>query len=216
MDNKTKISPFKLDPIVEKRPKIEEEKAGKEEHKNLNLDKINHERPSLLKSLTEVDKNSEKDEEEKLVHTGKKDPKALADKLIKLQNYSEAPRSDKLKQDSDDSSGELPNENNFNYKVDDGESISPAMGLVKKLFVERYKETFTKMKEMNKQAKQRIERDPIWEWEKEESSPDALSTGVLRVLSVTWNMNAKKPQKDITGLLRPDIKHDLITVGSEE
>jgi hypothetical protein len=51
-ENITKISPFRLDPIViEERPKIEEKKAGK--------------------ALTEVDKSSEFDEEEKLVHTDK-------------------------------------------------------------------------------------------------------------------------------------------------
>lgn len=91
-----------------------------------------------------------------------------------------------------------------------------AMNLVKKVIVQKYNETFQKMKEMNSKAKQRIQREPIWMWENEEEKQDSLKSNTLRILSITWNMNAKKPKIDLSALLRPDIHHDIITVGSEE
>lgn len=53
-------------------------------------------------------------------------------------------------------------------------------------------------------------------WEEEKEFHDPLETSNLRILSITWNMNAKKPPKDLFQLLRPDIKHDIISVGTEE
>lgn len=75
---------------------------------------------------------------------------------------------------------------------------------------------FFRMKTLNKQNKRRLTRPPVWSYEDEKEAPDALSSETLRILSVTWNMNAKKPPKDLHELLRPEIKHDIYAIGTEE
>lgn len=202
----------------EEEKKDREIRMHKEEDKNNIGARKGEERPYMLKSLTAVEEVSrlEDDEEEKFVGTEKRNLKVPDGILKNLNSHPGTSRSGQLVRDSDDSSDELPNEKSFNFKVDEGEPLKPTMDLIKRAIVGKYKETFSKMKEMNKKAKQRVQREPIWEWENEKNAPDALSTKVLRILSITWNMNAKKPDKDITNLLRPDIKHDLIAIGSEE
>lgn len=191
---------------------IQEERKGDGDSKKI------EERPYMLKSLTAVEEVSrlEADEEEKNEGTEKRNFKATEGILKNLNSHPRVSRSGQLVRDSDDSSDESQNEKILNFKVDEGEPSKPTMNLIKMAFVGKYKQTFDKMKEMNKKEKQRIQREPIWEWENEKNPPDALATKVLRILSITWNMNAKKPDKDITNLLRPDIKHDLISIGSEE
>ena len=113
------------------------------------------------------------------------------------------------------SSDELPNEEKFNYKVN-GSTHNKAMDLVKNAIIKKYNQAFDRMKTLNSKAKQRIQREPIWEWEEDDPEHDALKDKKLRILSLTWNMNAKKPDIDMSELLRPDIKHDIISIGSEE
>lgn len=121
--------------------------------------------------------------------------------------------------ESGDSSDELSNRDKQNLeeeKVESNKITQNSITLVKKVFVQKYNESFDKMKEMNLKAKQRIKRDPIWTWEDEEDKQNSLQNDTLRILNITWNMNAKKPKIDLKDLLRPDIHHDIISVGSEE
>jgi len=120
--------------------------------------------------------------------------------------------------DDDSCSSDLSNEEHFNYKVpkkDENEMDKSITGL-KEAILQKCEQIFVKMKTENKSNKQRIKRPPIWMWEDDKDNPDVLDSSQLRILSVTWNMNAKKPPKDITQLIRPDIKHDIYAIGSEE
>lgn len=96
------------------------------------------------------------------------------------------------KDDEDDSSEDLPNEEHFNYKItQQEEGKNEGIAKIKNAIMQKFEEMFVKMRTMNKTNKQRLKRDPVWMWEDEKESPDPLETSTLRILSVTWNMNAK-------------------------
>jgi hypothetical protein len=96
------------------------------------------------------------------------------------------------KNDAEDSSDDLPNEEHFNYKITQQEDAKEeGIAQIKNAIMQKFEEMFVKMRVMNKANKQRLKRDPVWMWEDEKESPDPLETSNLRILSVTWNMNGK-------------------------
>ena len=72
------------------------------------------------------------------------------------------------------------------------------------------------MSKQNSENKNRLKRSPVWSWEGHDDHIDPLETHKLRILTLTGNMNARKPPEDLTTLLRTDIKHDIYAIGTEE
>ena len=122
-----------------------------------------------------------------------------------------------LKTESDDSDDGIPKERYFTFDVVNAQNNKLAnVDLIKHMLRDKCGEIFSKMKRENSDLKNRLKRSPVWNWEDEKENVDPLETCKLRILAITWNMNAKKPPSDLSSLLRPDIKHDIYAIGSEE
>ena len=119
--------------------------------------------------------------------------------------------------ESDDSSDDdMPNEQYFSFENNRDHKVTN-VDIIKKVLRNKCGELFTKMKKNNKETDNRLCRLPVWNWEEsKEDVEDPLETNKLRILSITWNMNAKKPPSDLSSLFRTDIKHDIYVVGTEE
>lgn len=121
-----------------------------------------------------------------------------------------------LPKDEDDSDDSLPDEDHFEYDVPNSDEGKEEKVVIPTQTPKGLACLFTKMKTLNETNKDRLRRLPVWNWEDEKEHPDPLETGKLRVLAITWNMNAKKPPKDLSEFLRMDITHDLYIISSQE
>lgn len=177
-------------------------------------------RPSFIKNFSEVEeddnvliseeRNLEEEKRSEDQHRTHPEVERAFKKLHKIN-------SEGINRESEDSSDDMPNEQHFDYKVLNEESkIDKDFSLVKKALIHKCEEMFIKMKTVNKTNKERLKRAPVWNWEEDKDKHDALETSRLRILTITWNMNAKKPPADLSPLLRPDIKHDIYAIGTEE
>uniref|UniRef100_A0A7S3NZ13 Inositol polyphosphate-related phosphatase domain-containing protein n=1 Tax=Euplotes crassus TaxID=5936 RepID=A0A7S3NZ13_EUPCR len=157
------------------------------------------EKKQEVSNLIETDKNAE----------SKNGPKSLENDN---DTYSDSPQSKQEFQAS-----ERGKDNSKMNILEEEKNENPnAMNLFKKAFIGKIEAYTDKIQKANRKAKQRIKREPIWAWDDEEAKSNTIRDNIIRILSITWNMNAKKPQIDLNTLLRPDINHDIIAVGSEE
>lgn len=178
-----------------------------------------HYRKTLNRNRDDDDNVLLSDEEsksERRPHSRRSEPeKSAMDDFIK--NLVEPISRTNKENRSDDSDQDLPRERYFTFDmVNSQDNKAVSVDLIKKVLVNKCGELFEKMKKNNSKSKNRLKRKPVWKWEDEKEHPDPLETNKIRILALTYNMNAKKLPGDLKDLFRTDIKHDIYAIGTEE